>query len=112
MLTMASGRSASPHAQPQPLLDVWLSDAENGQRVENLEQGTTFCLNVLAEARQPLNDVVFNFHCLNMDNDWVFAFSKAVEEGRLNYGSRIVAELENPPRPRSLRARVLDLAQP
>ena len=84
------------------LLDVWLSDAD-GQRVENLEQGTTFCLNVLAEARQPLNDVVFNFHCLNMDDDWVFAFSKAVEEGdgepaviATGERIRIVAELENP----------------
>ena len=84
------------------LVDVWLSDAD-GQRVENLEQGTTFHLNLLAEARQPLNDVVFNFHCLNMDNQWVFAFSKAVEDDHGEPAAiatgeriRIAAELENP----------------
>jgi len=33
----------------------------------NVEQLTTFTFNLLAEARQPLTDVVFDFHCLNVD---------------------------------------------
>ncbi len=37
------------------LLDVWLED-QTGTRVENVEQGTTFKLNLVAQARQDLLD--------------------------------------------------------
>jgi ABC-type polysaccharide/polyol phosphate transport system ATPase subunit len=84
------------------LNDVWL-EAENGVRVENVEQGTVFRLGLIAEARQELVAPVFNFHCLNVDGHWVFAFSKALEDERgdprrLASGERVrvVAEIENP----------------
>jgi ABC-type polysaccharide/polyol phosphate transport system ATPase subunit len=84
------------------LLDVWLED-ESGARVDNVEQDKMFRFNLLAEARQDMNAPVFNFHCLNMDGHWVFAFSKAVEglDGeprRVLAGERvrIVAEIDNP----------------
>jgi hypothetical protein len=84
------------------LLDTWLEDGA-GQRIENVEQLTTFTFNLLAEARQPLTGVVFDFHCLNVDGNWVFTFSKAIEGERgepraIAAGERIriAAELENP----------------
>ncbi len=84
------------------LLDTWLED-DHGQRLENLEQLTRFSFNLLAEARQPLTDVVFDFHCLNVDGSWVFTFSKAIEDDRgepraIAAGERIriSAALENP----------------
>ncbi|HTX47439.1 MAG TPA: ABC transporter ATP-binding protein [Solirubrobacteraceae bacterium] len=106
-----AGHHAGPAEDAQPtsvpdinvkLVDTWLED-QNGLRVENIEQETTFRFNLLVQARQPLTDAVFNFHCLNMDGHWVFAFSKAVED---EHGQpravaagervRIVAEIENP----------------
>ncbi|HEY5188925.1 MAG TPA: ABC transporter ATP-binding protein [Solirubrobacteraceae bacterium] len=84
------------------LLDVWLEN-EAGERVDNLEQGRVFRFHLLAEARQEMNAPVFNFHCLNVDGHWVFAFSKAVcnDDGsprRVAAGERmrIVAEIDNP----------------
>jgi ABC-2 type transport system ATP-binding protein len=82
------------------LIDVWLED-QAGQRVDNVEQEKVFRFNLLVEARQPMSQPIFNFHCLNMDGDWVFAFSKEVEkpDGRpVAQGERIrlVAEIENP----------------
>jgi energy-coupling factor transporter ATP-binding protein EcfA2 len=82
------------------LIDVWLED-QPGQRVDNVEQEKVFRFNLLVEARQPMSEPIFNFHCLNMDGDWVFAFSKEVEkpDGRpVAQGERIrlVAEIENP----------------
>ncbi len=84
------------------LLDVWLED-EDGVRVDNVEQDKVFRFNLLVEARQPMSKPIFNFHCLNMDGDWVFAFSKEVEarneEPRhvaAGERVRIVAEIENP----------------
>ncbi len=84
------------------LLDVWLAD-ESGTRVENLEQGRVFSFNLVAEGRQEMNAPVFNFHCLNMDGNWVFAFDKAVQApdglpARLRTGERIriTAEIDNP----------------
>jgi ABC-type polysaccharide/polyol phosphate transport system ATPase subunit len=84
------------------LVDVWLED-EAGERVDNVEQDRVFCFNLIAEARQPMDAPVFNFHCLNMEGDWVFAFDKAVQASdgspaRLDTGQRIriTAEIENP----------------
>jgi energy-coupling factor transporter ATP-binding protein EcfA2 len=82
------------------LIDVWLED-QAGQRVDNVEQEKVFRFNLLVEDRQPMSQPIFNFHCLNMDGDWVFAFSKEVEkpDGRpVAQGERIrlVAEIENP----------------
>jgi hypothetical protein len=84
------------------LLDVWLED-EGGQRVENVEQGSVFRFNLLAEARQDMEAPVFNFHCLNVDGQWVFAFSKVIQDAdgdprRVAAGEqvRIVAEIDNP----------------
>jgi ABC-2 type transport system ATP-binding protein len=84
------------------LLDVWLEDASRDW-VENVEQGTVFRFNLLAEARQDMVAPVFNFHCLNMDGHWVFAFSKEVLDSsglpqHVTAGERvrIVAEIDNP----------------
>jgi hypothetical protein len=84
------------------MIDVWLED-EDGKRVDNVEQGRIFVLNLLVQARHDLAEAVFNFHCLNLDGHWVFAFSKSVDgpDGRpLRVPSgeriRIVAEIENP----------------
>jgi ABC-2 type transport system ATP-binding protein len=84
------------------LLDVWLED-ESGKRVENVEQGSIFRFNLLAEARQDMEAPVFNFHCLNVDGHWVFAFSKLIQDAngdprRVAAGEqvRIVAEIDNP----------------
>jgi energy-coupling factor transporter ATP-binding protein EcfA2 len=82
--------------------DVWLED-ELGQRVENVEQGKRFRLNFVARARQELIDPVFNFHCLNVDGHWVFAFTTRLEgdangQRRVANGERVrvVADIENP----------------
>jgi ABC-2 type transport system ATP-binding protein len=84
------------------LIDVWVED-EGGTRVENIEQSRVFRFNLIAEARQPMEAPVFNFHCLNMDGDWVFALDKAVQTAdgtpaRLQTGERIriSAEIDNP----------------
>jgi len=84
------------------MIDVWLED-EAGERVDNVEQERSFRLNLLVQARHELSEAVFNFHCLNMDGHWVFAFSKLVDDGdgrplRVAAGERIriVAEIENP----------------
>jgi ABC-2 type transport system ATP-binding protein len=84
------------------LLDAWL-EGEANQRVDNVEQNTVFRFVLLAEARQELDDPVFNFHCLNLDGHWVFAFSKTLhdelgEVRRVAAGDRIriVAEIDNP----------------
>jgi ABC-2 type transport system ATP-binding protein len=83
------------------LLDVWLEDAAHN-RVDNVEQAQPFFFNLLVEARQAMTAPVFNFHCLNMDGHWVFAFSKALEadgggSGRVARGERVrlVARIEN-----------------
>jgi energy-coupling factor transporter ATP-binding protein EcfA2 len=84
------------------LLDVWLEDSD-GVRVENVEQGKPFAVNLVAQARHELTGPVFNFHTLNADGVWVFAFSKGLGEGdghpeRIGAGQtvRIAATLENP----------------
>jgi ABC-2 type transport system ATP-binding protein len=99
----AGGDDSHPTSVPDvnvKLIDVWLED-ETGLRVDNVEQEKIFRFNLLVEARQPLSEPIFNFHCLNMDGDWVFAFSKEVTRpgGRpVAQGERIrlVAEIENP----------------
>jgi ABC-type polysaccharide/polyol phosphate transport system ATPase subunit len=97
--------AAPPRATPDinvSLLEVWLEDA-SGTRVDNVEQGTSFRLNLVAQARQELVDTVFDFHCLNTDGHWVFAFSKRLGEApgeprRLLPGDRLrlVSEIHNP----------------
>jgi ABC-type polysaccharide/polyol phosphate transport system ATPase subunit len=84
------------------VLDAWLED-EAGRRVDNIEQNRVFRFVLVAEARQPLEDPVFNFHCLNLDGHWVFAFSKSLRgelgaSPRVAAGEqiRIVAEIDNP----------------
>lgn len=84
------------------LLDTWLED-DAGERVDNVEQGTTFRFNLLVEARQEMAAPVFNFHCLNMDGQFVFVFGKSLEDGdgphrRIATGERvrITAEIDNP----------------
>jgi hypothetical protein len=84
------------------LLDAWLQDAA-GERVDNVEQGQVFRFVLLAQARQGLDDPAFNFHCLNVDGQWVFAFSTTLhdelgETRRVSAGERIriVAEIDNP----------------
>jgi ABC-type polysaccharide/polyol phosphate transport system ATPase subunit len=84
------------------LLEVWLAN-DAGERVENVEQDKPFTLGLLAESRHELAQPVFNFHCLNEDGVWVFAFSKAItdESGAplpMAAGEqvRITAQIENP----------------
>ena len=84
------------------MIDVWLED-QDGARGDNVEQDRIFTLNLLVEARHDLAEAVFNFHCLDIDGHWVFAFSKLVEDPdgrplRIPAGERIriVAEIENP----------------
>jgi len=84
------------------MVDAWLED-ETGARIENAEQGRRFRFVLLVTARQMLRSPVFNFHCLNSEGDWVFAFSKEVVGSDENRGTiqqgeqvRIVAEIENP----------------
>jgi hypothetical protein len=84
------------------LVDVWLQD-EAGARVDNVEQGKRFAFHLLVRARQALQGPVFNFHCLNADGHWVFAFSKEVQhaDGRprpvaAGEPLRITAEIGNP----------------
>jgi hypothetical protein len=84
------------------LVDVWLED-EDGRRVDNVEQEKRFRLSLVVEARQPMVGPVFNFHCLNMDGDWVFALSIELPgaEGQPAHVAageqvRVVADIENP----------------
>ncbi len=84
------------------LEDAWLED-DAGQRVDNVGQEKIFRFNLLARARQELLNPVFNFHCLNREGDWVFAFSTELagqgqEPVRIAEGElvRIVAHIENP----------------
>jgi hypothetical protein len=84
------------------LEDVWLEDAQ-GQRVQNVEQGKRFRLNLVARARQELIDPAFNFQCLNIDGHWVFALTARLDgdgewQRRVATGERIrvVAEIDNP----------------
>ena len=84
------------------LIDVWLED-EAGRRVDNVEQERPFRLNLVVEARQAMIGPAFNFHCTNMDGDWVFALSTELpasdgEPARVAPGEhvRVVAEIDNP----------------
>jgi energy-coupling factor transporter ATP-binding protein EcfA2 len=84
------------------VLDVWLED-QDGARVENVEQCKPFVVNLLAEARHELTGPVFNFHTLNEDGVWVFAFSDSLADRdgqpeRVAAGQRlrIAATIENP----------------
>jgi ABC-type polysaccharide/polyol phosphate transport system ATPase subunit len=84
------------------LVDAWFEDP-SGDRVDNVEQGTAIRLCVLTEARRDMDAPAFNFQCLNVDGNWVFSFSKAIEDPsgapvRVMAGERmrIVAEIENP----------------
>ena len=98
----ADGASVSVPDINVSLIDVWIED-ETGERVDNIEQRRNFRFKLLVSARQAMDSPVFNFHCLNVDGDWVFAFSKAIEDDRgqprsVAAGERIeiVAEIENP----------------
>ena len=71
-------------------------------RLENAEQARPLRFNLLVEARKAMQEPVFNFHCLNVDGHWVFAFSKGVEDEAgsprgVERGERIrlVAEIDN-----------------
>ena len=100
-----NGDTSEPAAVPDihvNVLDVWIEN-KTGERVANVEQETVFRLNLLVEARQRMSAPVFNFHCLNLDGHWVFAFSKELvtpggEPQLVEAGERIlvVAEIENP----------------
>jgi hypothetical protein len=57
----------------------------------------------VARARQALDAPKFNFHCLNADGDWVFAFDHDVRGSdsaargvAAGAQVRIIAELDNP----------------
>ena len=60
------------------VVDAWLEDDE-GERVENVEQGAPIRLNVVFEARQELEAPVFGFHFLNVDGVHVFGFNRTLE---------------------------------
>ena len=59
------------------VVDVWLADAD-GERIENVEQGTPIHLNMIVEARQDLVHPVFGFHFVNSDGAAVFGFTVSV----------------------------------
>jgi ABC-2 type transport system ATP-binding protein len=97
-----------PHNGPNPagavpdvnvkLIDVWLQD-QNGQRIENIEQGHPIHLNLVAQARHDLVELVFNFHVLNADGIWVFGFSETLgHSARVAAGERVrvAGTIENP----------------
>jgi ABC-type polysaccharide/polyol phosphate transport system ATPase subunit len=84
------------------LVDVWLED-EEGRRVEHVEQGRPFELNLVVEARHDLERPVFQLHVTNDDGVWVFGFDKRVagpdgDAGRVGAGERvrIGGRIENP----------------
>ena len=60
------------------VVDVWLADAD-GERIENVEQGTPIHLNMIVEARQELVHPVFGFHFVNSDGAAVFGFTVSVD---------------------------------
>jgi hypothetical protein len=103
--TTGSAQDATPASVPDvnvTMLDCWLED-EAGARVDNVEQGQRFRLTLVVRARQALQAPVFNFHCQNMDGNWVFALTAYVQDGDGQPRSvaagehvRIVAEIDNP----------------
>jgi ABC-type polysaccharide/polyol phosphate transport system ATPase subunit len=98
-----AGNPEAPASVPDvnvKLLDVWLED-EQGERVANVEQDKPFTLQLIAESRHDLHQPVFNFHCLNEDGAWVFAFDKALADDAaavVPRGERVqlTAQLANP----------------
>jgi hypothetical protein len=84
------------------LLDVWLEDSD-GVRVENVEQGKPFAVNLVAQAHRELTGPVFAFQLLNVDDVPVLGFAKALgaedeDPGRVGAGQkvRIAAKIANP----------------
>jgi ABC-2 type transport system ATP-binding protein len=55
-------------------VEAWLVD-ETGQRIDNVEQGRRIALNVLVEARVPLEGPVFGIHLLDSDGATIFGFN-------------------------------------
>ncbi|HSD76448.1 MAG TPA: Wzt carbohydrate-binding domain-containing protein, partial [Solirubrobacteraceae bacterium] len=107
-LNFANGGAASgagPGGVPDVnvrLVDVWLQD-DAGRRVENVEQGRPFGLNLVLEARHDLERPVFQLHVVNADGVWVFGFDKRIAPAgagpalvRAGQRVRIAGRIENP----------------
>ena len=62
------------------LLDAWLEDL-GGERIVDVEQGSTFRLNLSVEARTQLPRPLFGIELLNVDDVAVFGFGKLIEDG-------------------------------
>jgi len=84
------------------LVDVALSD-EHGRRIENVEQGRPFGIELVVEARHDLEQPVFQLHVVNDDGVWVFGFDKRLptvdgRPARVAAGERvrISGRVENP----------------
>ena len=84
------------------VIDAWLEN-EEGQRVENIEQGAPIGLGVIIEARHDLVSPVFGFHFLTEHSLTVFGFNKTLDRGEgepdvLSAGQRvrISGRIQNP----------------
>jgi ABC-type polysaccharide/polyol phosphate transport system ATPase subunit len=84
------------------LIDVWLSNAA-GERVENLEQGEPFGLNMIVEARRELVRPMFGFYFLTAAGFTVFGFTLELEREQdepdvvaAGERVRISGQVENP----------------
>jgi ABC-2 type transport system ATP-binding protein len=75
------------------LLDVWLEDGE-GQRIENIEEGTQFRLQARLEANREVSEPLFGFIIANADGVHIHEFVSALPQesegpARLVPGQRI-----------------------
>jgi ABC-2 type transport system ATP-binding protein len=61
------------------LVDAWLEDL-NGARVQDVEEGQSFRLKLVVEARRDLPKPLVGIELLNVDDVTVFGFGKAIEE--------------------------------
>jgi ABC-2 type transport system ATP-binding protein len=60
------------------VIDVWLED-DDGNRIENVEQGKPIHFNLIIEARRDLHHPVFGFHVLNPDGVHIFGFNSTLD---------------------------------
>jgi ABC-2 type transport system ATP-binding protein len=82
-LNFSAAREGGPEAGGVPdvharAVEAWLVD-ETGQRIDNVEQGQPIGLNVLLEARVPLEAAVFGIHLLDSEGTTIFGFNTEPE---------------------------------
>jgi ABC-2 type transport system ATP-binding protein len=79
------------------LVETWLED-EQGERVDNVEQGEPLRLRLVVEALRDLNRPVLGFHVMTAEGTGVFGFNHQVTEDVVHAGQRIrvSSRVENP----------------